>query len=132
MNSFLTIIKYDIALFFLFSNYYARKYNPRGVEYDHRFSACRTKRLTGCPNGSVLQRGTMPTLMYPRPGCRPKTLPPFSNLSCPIPYQTLLHMVQHVADWVAPIPRSHHSPLSTLKFLHIVQLQGGRTRKKFL
>ena len=24
--------------------------------------------------------------------------------------QSLLHMVQHVADWVAPFPRSQHSP----------------------
>ena len=105
MNSFLTIIKYDIALFFLFSNYYARKYNPRGVEYDHRFSACRTKRLTGCPNGSVLQRGTMPTLMYPRPGCRPKTLPPFSNLSCPIP-------IKHFYTWCNMLLTGlHRSPV---------------------
>ena len=28
----------------------------------------------------------------------------FSNLSCQIPTQPLLHMVQHVADWVAPFP----------------------------
>ena len=34
----------------------------------------------------------------------PKTLPPFPNLSCPVPTQPLLHMVQHVADWVAPFP----------------------------
>ena len=31
-------------------------------------------------------------------------MPPFSNLSCPIPTQPLLHMVQQVADWVAPFP----------------------------
>ena len=32
------------------------------------------------------------------------------NISCQIPTQPLLHVVQHVADWVAPFPRSQHSP----------------------
>ena len=36
----------------------------------------------------------------------------------PIPTQPHLHMVQHVADWVAPFPRSRHSPLPSLKFFH--------------
>ena len=35
----------------------------------------------------------------------------FSNLSCPIPpspLNPLLHMVRHLADWVAPLPHSLH------------------------
>ena len=35
------------------------------------------------------------------------------------PHSTPLHMVQHVADWVAPFPCSQHSPPPPLKFLHI-------------
>ena len=34
----------------------------------------------------------------------------FSNLSCPIPLQPVLLMVQHVANWVTLFPRSQHSP----------------------
>ena len=40
------------------------------------------------------------------------------NLLWPIPTQTLLHKVQHVADWVEPLSRSLHSPPPPLKFLH--------------
>ena len=53
-----------------------------------------------------------------RPGCWPKTLSLLSNLSYPIPTQPLLHMVQHVADWVAPFLRSQHSPPPPLEFFH--------------
>ena len=35
-----------------------------------------------------------------RSGCRPKTLPLFSNLWCSIPTQLILNMIQHVSDWV--------------------------------
>ena len=38
--------------------------------------------------------------------------------SCPIPTQPLLHMTQHVADWVAPFPRSQHPTPPALIFLH--------------
>ena len=51
-----------------------------------------------------------------RPGCWPKTLPQFSNLSCQIPTQPLLHMVQNVTGWLAPFPRIRHSPPPPLKF----------------
>ena len=47
-----------------------------------------------------LRRSTV----LPLPGCRLKTLPPFTYLSCPIPTQPLLQMVQHGADWVSPFP----------------------------
>ena len=53
-----------------------------------------------------------------RPGCQPKTLPLFSNLSSLIPTQPLLNMVQYVADWIALFCRSQHSPPSPLKFFH--------------
>ena len=43
-------------------------------------------------------------------------LPLFLNLLCPIPIQAHLHMVQHVADWVAAFPRGQHSPPHPLKF----------------
>ena len=33
--------------------------------------------------------------------------------------QSLLHMVQHDADWIAPFPRSQHSPPPPHKLLHI-------------
>ena len=36
----------------------------------------------------------------------------FSNLSCPIPIQPLLHMVQYVADWVAPFSSPKIRPYS--------------------
>ena len=36
----------------------------------------------------------------------------------PISTQPLSHMVQHVADWVAPLPCSQHSPSPPLKFFH--------------
>ena len=49
-------------------------------------------------------------------GCRPKTLPPFPNLSCPSSTQTLLHMLQPVADWVPTGFR--HSPPPPHKFFH--------------
>ena len=35
------------------------------------------------------------------------------------PLNHFLNMVQHVADWVAPFPRSQHSPPSPHKLLHI-------------
>jgi len=39
-----------------------------------------------------------------------------SRLGCVgIPTQPFLHMVQHVADWVAPFSRSQHSPPPPLK-----------------
>ena len=37
----------------------------------------------------------------------------------PNPYSTNFHMVQHVADWVAPFPRSQHSSPPPLELLHI-------------
>ena len=40
----------------------------------------------------------------------PETLPTFPNFSCPILTHLILHMVQHVADWVTLFLRSQHSP----------------------
>jgi len=54
-----------------------------------------------------------------RPGYRHLMLALFSNLSCLIPTQPLLHMVQHVADRVSPFLRSRHTSPPPLKFLHI-------------
>ena len=48
----------------------------------------------------------------------PKTLPPFSKLSCPIPNQPLLHMVQHVADRVAPFSGCQYAAPPPLKFVN--------------
>ena len=39
------------------------------------------------------------------------------HLSCPIPTLPFLHMMQLIADWVAPFPWSRHSP-PPLKFFH--------------
>ena len=49
------------------------------------------------------------------------------NLSCQIPIQPLLQMVQHVPDWVAPFPSSSpqttpYSPPLPHKLLHIPPL----------
>ena len=78
----------------------------RGVEYTDRFPACRMRRLKECPNGSTNTAWDYVVLLCKlyRPGCRSKTLPLFSNLSYPIPIHPLLHMVQHVANWVALFP----------------------------
>ena len=56
--------------------------------------------------------------------CQPKTienrerLSLFSSRSCPIPTQSLLHMMQDVAVWIAPFSCCQHSPPPPLKFLH--------------
>ena len=111
------------------------------------FPVCRMKLLKGCLDGStstawdyaglicnlyrdaVLKQCASEVLIctiscvtssdhrLKRPRCRPKTLPPFSNLSCPIPYQSFSHIV-HVADWIVPLFRSQHSPPPLLKFFH--------------
>ena len=72
----------------------------------------------GVPMARRLQRGTTPAPVKPLQGCRPNTLPTFLSLSCPISIQSLLHMVQHVADWVASFPHGQHSLPLSLKFLH--------------
>ena len=36
----------------------------------------------------------------------------------PLLTQFPIHMVRHLADWVAPSPCSQHSPPKHLKFLH--------------
>ena len=66
----------------------------------------------------VYKRGTTPAscVTFTR---MPKMLPTFSSLACPIPNEPLSHMVQHVADCVAPFPRSQHSPPPSLKSLYI-------------
>ena len=87
----------------------------RRVEYAHRLPACRMRRLKGCPYGSASTTWDYTGLLCNN---RHKTLPPFSNVLCPIPTQPLLHMMQHVADWVAPFPRRQHSPPPPLKFFH--------------
>ena len=68
----------------------------------------------GVSMAARLQRGTTPASCVTSVG----TLTPFSNLSFLTSTQSLLYMVQHVADWVAPFPRSQHSSLPPLKILH--------------
>ena len=36
----------------------------------------------------------------------------------PLPTQLLFHLMQHVADWVAPFHGSQKCPLPPLKYLH--------------
>ena len=75
------------------------------VEYTHRIPACSMRRLKRCPDdSSSISVGPRRHPVYSLPGYRSKTLTTFSNLSCQIPTQPLLHMVQHVADWVASFP----------------------------
>ena len=91
----------------------------QGVEYDHLFPSCRLWRLKDCPNGSASTAWDYAGLLcsiYWEAG--PKRCDHSQNLSCPIPSQPLLYMVQHVTDWVASFPRSQHSPPPPLKFLH--------------
>ena len=54
----------------------------RGVEYAHRFPVCRVRRLKEGSDGSV------------------STAWDYAGL--PSPLNSLLHVVQHVPDWVAP------------------------------
>ena len=72
-----------------------------------------TKRVSGwqCVCGVRLRRPPVQPLQYrfKRPGCHPKTLTLFSNLSCPIPTQPLLHML---------LTDLHHSPFSPFIFFH--------------
>ena len=77
------------------------------------------RRLKGCPDDSASTAwdyAGFPCNLYQ--GCRPKTLPSFSNLSCQISTQSHLHMVQHDSDWVASFPCSQHTPNPPLKFLN--------------
>ena len=47
-----------------------------GVECANRIPAHRMKRLKGCPDDSAsMSVGLRRHLVYPLPGCRPKTLP---------------------------------------------------------
>ena len=84
----------------------------RGVKYAHCFPACRVRRLKRHPDGSASTTWDYAGLLYNLylDAGQKRCHVPFSNLSCPIPTQPLLHMVQHVADWVVPFPRSQHSP----------------------
>ena len=82
------------------------------VGYGHRFPEA-TKWM------SQRQRVFGAGLRRPPANILKKTLPPFSNLSCPIPTQPLLHLVQHVADWIVPFPRSQNRiPSSSFLLLH--------------
>ena len=54
-------------------------------------------------------RGTTPAICVTFNGILTQILPTISNISCPISTQPLLHLVQHVADWVASFPISQYS-----------------------
>ena len=70
-------------------------------------------------NNYIITRGSHERLLYVM--CL-LTLQPFSdllstlfpNLSCPIPTQPFLHMVQHVADWVVPLLLPSNSSIQPL------------------
>ena len=77
--------------------------------------------LRGYPDGSASRSMGLSWssgLLCNLQGCRPKTLPTFSNLLCPILNQPLSHMEQHVAYWVAPYTLSQQSLPPALKFLN--------------
>ena len=60
-----------------------------------------------------------PTLIKATESCQlTHTIITQKHLSCPIPTQALLRLVQHVVDWVAPFLRSQRSPPHPLKFLY--------------
>ena len=63
-----------------------------------------------------LQCGTTPASCSTSTGMPVQNAATFSNLSCQITSKPILHMVQNVADWIAPFSRSLHSPPPPLKF----------------
>ena len=65
-----------------------------------------------------LQHGTVPASCVTSTGMPAQNAATISNLSCPIPTQPFLPMVQHVDDWVAAFPRSQHFPHPSHKFLY--------------
>ena len=73
-------------------------YHPlwAGVEYAHRFPECPMRQLKWCPDGSASTAWDY------------VTLPPFSNLSCPIPTQAILDML---------LTELHHSPVVSIPLL---------------
>ena len=77
--------------------------------YFDPFPACPMMRLKGCPDGSVSTAwdyaGLLCNLYW---DASEKTLPPFPNLSCPIPTQPLLHMM---------LTGLHHSPVVNIPLL---------------
>ena len=64
------------------------------------------------------QRGTTPTSCVTFIGMPAQNAANVLKLLVFNPHSTLSHIVQHIADWVSPLPRSHHSPPPTLKFFH--------------
>ena len=85
----------------------------REVEYAQRFSACRMRCLKECPDGIASTAWDYAVLLPLLRNLYRDAGPKRCQHS-----QTLLHMVQHAADWVASFLRSQHSPLSPLKFFH--------------
>ena len=80
-----------------------------GIEYAHRFPASCMRRMKRCPDGSASTSvGLHWSPVQPLPGCRPKTLPTFPNLSCPIPSQPLLQML---------LTGLHHSTVVSIPLL---------------
>jgi len=68
---------------------------------------------------TYIQRGTTPSSCVTSTGMC-KLYLYLCNLSCPIPTQLLLHMVQHVADRVTRIPHSATFPSnSSILILHL-------------
>ena len=95
-----------------------------GSSHAHHFPARRMRRLKRCPDGSASPAWDNAGLLcklyslgWRDLNCH-KILPLFSNLSFLIPSQRLIHMVQHVADWVAPFPRRQHYPPPPLKYFY--------------
>ena len=96
----------------------------QGVEWAHRFPCASyeaTKRGQVPMAARVWRRTTSASYItstayrWRNRGSPFKTLPIFSYLSCTIssPLNPILCMVRHLADWVAPLPHSQHSPSSS-------------------
>ena len=87
----------------------------RGVEYMHRFPACRMRRQKRCPDGSASTAWDYAGLLCSlySLGWRYQDADPkrchYSQTSH-AHSKLFLHMEQHVADWVPPFPHTQHSP----------------------
>ena len=107
----------------------------QGLEYAYRFPACRMRRLKVCPDGSAFTAWDYALLLcyLYSIGWRDRysqyswALPLFSSLSCPIPTQPLLHIVQHVAVVSIPLLLPSNSSILSLQ----LPLFGGKVEGKY-
>ena len=83
--------------------------------------------LKGVPMAARLRHGTTPVSCVKSTGMPAQNAATILETFLPILTQPLLHMEQHVADWVAFFPRSQHSFLFSS---HWLELQVQRSEKK--